>query len=180
MFSQSLYFSCFWIGQREFVRSITTKPANGGKKCPTLSKKEGCNKQKCPVVCILYFPFSIFHYKDIFFRDFTFRTANGKNGDLVSCSSLSLHCSLFLFSCLFWTDGKCSAICDGGYQTRKRGKTGPLYGGKACSGASTSRKECGKTPCWKGLLKKIINNLLILVFEIQFPIVAIWPLFSQK
>ena len=60
--------------------------------------------------------------------------------------------------------GKCSAICDGGYQSRSRGKTGPFYGGKACKGSSTSRKACGKTPCWKGLFVIFSDFVLLILF----------------
>eukprot|EP00058_Branchiostoma_floridae_P022834 XP_002608324.1 hypothetical protein BRAFLDRAFT_125498 [Branchiostoma floridae] len=117
------------------ARTITQKPLNGGKPCPELSDRRGCNMEPCPVTKA-----TTFSENDIPKPE---KAANSVEEVQVESEVVATDCKVSAWSGF----GRCNRRCGGGVMVRARTITQkPLNSGKPCPHLY-ERRRCNLEPC---------------------------------
>jgi hypothetical protein len=152
-------------GVRKAFRTITQKPMNGGKRCPSFTKSQKCNTHGCAVDCKITWgkwnACSTTCGKGVQTRAYKLRKAAnggktgcgiklqkqassyGKNYRSCNVKPCPVHCQTNDWE--LWT--ACSKTCGGGKRIRTRNViVKAQFGGKSC-GALKQTQKCNKARC---------------------------------
>jgi hypothetical protein len=147
-------------GSRKRFRTMSVKPANGGKKCPSFSQTDVCNSKACAVDCKVTYAktWSVCSKtcgKGTQTRKYTWRKSSGggksgcgidiKKNSVRNCNNggCPIHCQTNDWD--LWT--LCSKTCGNGKKLRTRNVVVKAkFGGKAC-GSLKQSAACNKKAC---------------------------------
>jgi len=144
-------------GEQNRNRTIVVQPQYGGKECPPLVETRECNKNPCPVDCVMG-PWSDWSScsrecgggKRTRTREILTESDNG--GALCGETTQTEDCNMKPcdIDCVQseWSNwSRCSKECDGGITTRTRKIiTQPKNNGRQC-GVPTEEESCNTQPC---------------------------------
>jgi hypothetical protein len=144
-------------GDQSRKRTVTTKVAYGGKKCPELAQTQDCNSHNCPVDCVVS---SFAAWSDCSkscgtgsqTRERSIKTNvayGGRKCDVLSesqsCNKQACPVDCVVSKYGAWSE--CSKSCGTGSQSQSRSiNINVAYGGKKCPGLKSTR-ACNKQAC---------------------------------